>query len=719
MSQTLPIEFHLGPAKTGLTCEIRVLQMDGTTEVSTWTTTGISEIDATNAPGSYRALNIVANDAGGFVELRNQAGSVLLSTVPIDPAPATAAEITADMDANSTRLATIAADTNELQMDWADGGRLDVILDGRASQVSVDTVDTVADGIKAVTDNLPDSGALTTIDSNVDAILADTGTDGVVVASHTSAAKAEINAEADQALADYDAPTKAELDAAFTEIKGATWSTTDTLEAIRDRGDAAWTTATGFSTHTAADVWAVGTRTLTGFGTLIADIWASATRTLTAGTKDSEIDAIKAQTDQLAFTGGDVHATLDSETVTVGTNNDKTGYSLSVAGIQAIWDILTASLTTASSIGKLLVDNVNATISSRLPTSSYTAPDNATIASIQADTNDLQIQVGTAGAGLTAIGDTRLANLDATVSSRSTLTAVQVNVEVDQALTDYDAPTAAELTATQAAIMAAIAALNNLSSAEIDAALATYDASTKAELDAAQTAITNAIAALNNLSAAQVNAEVDTALADYDAPTNAELTTAQGVITAAITTAEGNIRGADNDTLKTLSDQLDSGTTASAIWEHPSRTLTSTAAATIAAVEGSTLNITRSVTYEATISGLNIPITWEKLYFTMDDNNDLGLSDSSARVQILVTVPADGGDGLQYLNGAAATAGQAALTVDQGAGTVDIVIEDEATQSLDCGAHKYDIKIVKSDGRTQVLTAGDANVVLTPTGAVS
>jgi hypothetical protein len=39
--------------------------------------------------------------------------------------------------------------------------------------------------------------------------------------------------------------------------------TTDSLEAIRDRGDAAWTTATGFSTHSAADVWSSATRILT------------------------------------------------------------------------------------------------------------------------------------------------------------------------------------------------------------------------------------------------------------------------------------------------------------------------------------------------------------------------------------------------------------------------------------------------------------------------
>lgn len=38
---------------------------------------------------------------------------------------------------------------------------------------------------------------------------------------------------------------------------------TDSLQALRDRGDAAWITATGFSTHSAADVWSVGTRVLT------------------------------------------------------------------------------------------------------------------------------------------------------------------------------------------------------------------------------------------------------------------------------------------------------------------------------------------------------------------------------------------------------------------------------------------------------------------------
>lgn len=51
-------------------------------------------------------------------------------------------------------------------------------------------------------------------------------------------------------------------------------------------------------------------------------------------------------------------------------NIGKTGYALSAAGVQAIWDALTTAFTTVGSIGKLLVDRIDAAISSR---SSHTA----------------------------------------------------------------------------------------------------------------------------------------------------------------------------------------------------------------------------------------------------------------------------------------------------------------------------------------------------------
>lgn len=55
-------------------------------------------------------------------------------------------------------------------------------------------------------------------------------------------------------------------------------------------------------------------------------------------------------------------------------NIGKTGYALSAAGILAIWDALTLTLTTVGSIGKMLVDRIDVILSSRLATVGYTAP---------------------------------------------------------------------------------------------------------------------------------------------------------------------------------------------------------------------------------------------------------------------------------------------------------------------------------------------------------
>lgn len=94
-----------------------------------------------------------------------------------------------------------------------------------------------------------------------------------------------------------DVPTLGEMTAAFTEIKGATWATTDTLEAIRDRGDAAWTTATGFSTLDAAGVRAaVGLASAnldSQFSGIPASIWNANLGTY-SGTAGSTAEALAA-----------------------------------------------------------------------------------------------------------------------------------------------------------------------------------------------------------------------------------------------------------------------------------------------------------------------------------------------------------------------------------------------------------------------------------------
>jgi hypothetical protein len=67
---------------------------------------------------------------------------------------------------------------------------------------------------------------------------------------------------------------------------------------------------------------------------------------------------------------------------------DKTGFSLSAGGIQAIWDALTSALTTVGSIGKRLVDNLTGDIYARLgaPAGASIAAD---LAEIEAETDDI------------------------------------------------------------------------------------------------------------------------------------------------------------------------------------------------------------------------------------------------------------------------------------------------------------------------------------------
>jgi hypothetical protein len=107
---------------------------------------------------------------------------------------------------------------------------------------------------------------------------------------------------------------------------------------------------------------------------------------LVSGRMDSSVGAMAANTltasalatdarDEIAdqvWASGTRTLTAFGFSVIVGTNSDKTGYTLSAPGIQAIWDALTSALTTVGSIGKLIVDNLNATVSSR---SSHAAAD--------------------------------------------------------------------------------------------------------------------------------------------------------------------------------------------------------------------------------------------------------------------------------------------------------------------------------------------------------
>lgn len=122
---------------------------------------------------------------------------------------------------------------------------------------------------------------------------------------------------------------------------------------------------------------------------------------LTATMKTSVTTAATAATPTAAaVTGavGSVTGAVGSVTagVTVATNNDKTGYGLSSAAVQAIWDALTSALTTVGSIGKWIVDKLDIAVSTRLATTGYTAPLDAagTRTAVGLATANLDTQLG-------------------------------------------------------------------------------------------------------------------------------------------------------------------------------------------------------------------------------------------------------------------------------------------------------------------------------------
>lgn len=162
-----------------------------------------------------------------------------------------------------------------------------------------------------------------------------------------------------------------------------------------------------------------------------------------------------------ATVGVDAAAILD-DTGTAGVvvaAGSKTGYTLSAAGIQAIWDALTSALTTVGSIGKLLVDNVNAAITSR---SSHSAADvwAAGTRTLTAGTN-IALAKGT---GVTGFNDLSAGDVRTAVG----LAAANLDTQLGDLPTNAELATA--LAAADDAVLAAIAALDDLSSAQIQTA---------------------------------------------------------------------------------------------------------------------------------------------------------------------------------------------------------------------------------------------------------
>jgi hypothetical protein len=226
----------------------------------------------------------------------------------------------------------------------------------------------------------------------------------VSVYDFTTAAKALLQTEAEDALvahrldellnadSDIDGAAPPTVGSVFHELMSKTAGsftfdqTTDSLEAQRDRGDAAWTTATGFSTHSAADVWAVATRLLTAGTNIVLAKGTGVTgfNDLSAAQVNAEVDAALADVGLTTTVTGRIDAAISSVSAPTAAavadavwDEARTGHTtagtfglyldaqvslvssggLSAADIaDAVWDEATSGHTTAGSYGKLAAD---------------------------------------------------------------------------------------------------------------------------------------------------------------------------------------------------------------------------------------------------------------------------------------------------------------------------------------------------------------------------
>jgi hypothetical protein len=160
-------------------------------------------------------------------------------------------------------------------------------------------------------------------------------------------------------------------------------------------------------------------------------------------------------------TGSDVDVALDASTIDGQVINAWVG-KFSVARTSSVaaqvWAILTSTLTTAGTIGRLLVDNINATISSRMATFTYTAPDTAAATAAAVRTNlttelgrlDVATSSRLATAGYTA-PDTAVATAAAVRTNLTTeLGRIDVATSTRLATAGYTAPSTADITAIKA-----------------------------------------------------------------------------------------------------------------------------------------------------------------------------------------------------------------------------------------------------------------------------
>ncbi len=132
------------------------------------------------------------------------------------------------------------------------------------------------------------------------------------------------------------------------------------------------------------------------------------------------------------------------------------------------------------------------------------------------------------------------------------------------------------------------------------------------------------------------------------------------------------------------------------------------------------LTITRALTFEATVSGVDIPGDWVTAIWTL--KRAAAEADDAALLRLRTSNPSDDDvDGLQWLHGAALLeprhAADGRMSVQATAGQIGLWLSDELTATLDeAGGLGWDVKFLDAAGNSRGCR-GTADVQLTETWA--
>jgi hypothetical protein len=318
---------HTGAGTFGLYLDAQVSTVGGGTPADFWTyatrtLTAIDE-DSTTLDLNATAVGSVAGavnsvTSGVTVTTNNDKTGYGLADDAITAAKIAASAITSseapNLDAAVSSRSTLTTSDN-IGINWADVSNPTTTVGLTGTTIATtQAVASVSGAVGSVTGN---------VGGNVTGSVGSVATGGITAASIATDAIGAAEVAAD----------------AGTEIGTAVWATTARL----------LTAGTNIALAKGVGI--------TGFNDIAAtDVWSAAARTLTALDEDDTTIDLNA-----SYVGG--VTTLDEDSTTIDLNGstvgglttwDKTGYALSAAGIDAIWDEVQTGHTTALSFGKYL-----------------------------------------------------------------------------------------------------------------------------------------------------------------------------------------------------------------------------------------------------------------------------------------------------------------------------------------------------------------------------